>query len=71
MGSAHSSAAEAASPIAPGQLGELIDATRAGATYANVHTTPSYPEGEIRGQIGHGHGHPARAQQPLDRRQYL
>jgi len=43
--------------IAPGQLGELIDAIRAGATYANVHTTPNYPEGEIRGQIGHGRGH--------------
>src|SRR6266545_6594188 len=42
--------------IAPGEFGELVNAIRAGATYANVHTTPSYPEGEIRGQIGHGHG---------------
>jgi len=42
--------------IAPGELGELVAAIRAGATYANVHTTPSYPEGEIRGQIGHGNG---------------
>jgi hypothetical protein len=42
--------------IAPGELSELVSAIRAGATYANVHTTPSYPEGEIRGQIVHGHG---------------
>ena len=42
--------------IAPGELGELVSAIRAGATYANVHTTPSYPEGEIRGQIVRGHG---------------
>jgi hypothetical protein len=37
--------------IAAGEFGELVSAIRAGATYANVHTTPSYPEGEIRGQI--------------------
>ena len=43
--------------IAPGEIDELVAAIRAGATYANVHTTPSYPEGEIRGQIGRGHGH--------------
>jgi CHRD domain len=42
--------------IAAGELGELKAAIRAGATYANVHTTPSYPEGEIRGQIRHGRG---------------
>jgi hypothetical protein len=42
--------------IAPGELNELKAAIRAGATYANVHTTPSYPEGEIRGQIRHGRG---------------
>ena len=41
--------------IAPGEFSEFIAAIRAGATYANVHTTPSYPEGEIRGQIDHGH----------------
>jgi CHRD domain-containing protein len=44
--------------IAVGELGELVAAIRAGATYANVHSQPSYPEGEIRGQIhrgGHGH----------------
>ncbi len=43
--------------IAAGELNELVAAIRAGATYANVHTTPLYPEGEIRGQIVHGHGH--------------
>lgn len=43
--------------IAPGEFGELVSAIRAGATYANVHTSPSYPEGEIRGQILRGHGH--------------
>lgn len=37
--------------IAPGQMDELIRAIRAGATYVNVHSTPSYPNGEIRGQI--------------------
>jgi CHRD domain-containing protein len=42
--------------IAPGEFDELVAAIRAGATYANVHTTPSYPEGEIRGQIVKGHG---------------
>lgn len=51
--------------IAPGELGELIEAIRAGATYANVHTTAAsggIPSGEIRGQIhghdnDHGHDH--------------
>lgn len=43
--------------IAPGEFGELVSAIRAGATYANVHTTPSYPEGEIRGQLVRGNGH--------------
>lgn len=42
-----------------GELGELIDAIRAGATYVNVHST-TWPGGEIRSQIdgnnGHGHG---------------
>ena len=37
--------------IAPGQFDEAVRAIRAGATYANVHTTPNYPAGEIRGQI--------------------
>ncbi len=36
--------------ITAGELGELIDAIRAGVTYANVHTS-TFPGGEIRGQI--------------------
>jgi hypothetical protein len=40
--------------IAPGEMAELIRAIRAGATYVNVHSTPSYPGGEIRGQIKGG-----------------
>jgi hypothetical protein len=42
--------------IAPGQIDELIRAMRAGATYANVHSSPAYPGGEIRGQIRAGGG---------------
>jgi len=37
--------------IAAGQIGELLRAMRAGVTYANVHTAPMWPGGEIRGQI--------------------
>lgn len=36
--------------ISAGELDELISAIRAGAAYANVHTT-LYPGGEIRGQF--------------------
>jgi hypothetical protein len=36
--------------IAAGEFAELVTAIRAGATYANVHTT-TFPGGEIRGQI--------------------
>lgn len=43
--------------IQPGALNEVIRAIRAGAVYANVHSTPQYPEGEIRGQLPAGkHG---------------
>ncbi|MBM7785425.1 CHRD domain-containing protein [Tenggerimyces flavus] len=38
--------------IAAGQFSELVKAIRAGATYANVHST-LYPGGEIRGQLDH------------------
>ena len=34
-----------------GDFADLVRAVRAGATYANVHTT-AFPAGEIRGQIG-------------------
>jgi hypothetical protein len=36
--------------IAPGEFDELVQAMRAGVTYANVHSGP-FPAGEIRGQI--------------------
>jgi len=39
--------------ISPGEFGELVRAIRAGATYANVHTT-TFAAGEIRGQISGG-----------------
>src|SRR5262245_54384603 len=42
--------------IAAGELDEVKAAIRAGAMYANVHTTPEFPEGEIRGQILRGRG---------------
>ena len=39
--------------IAAGEFAELVRALRAGAAYANVHTT-TFPGGEIRGQISEG-----------------
>jgi hypothetical protein len=36
--------------VAPGEWGELVQAIRAGYTYANIHTQ-AFPGGEIRGQI--------------------
>lgn len=36
--------------VAPGEFAEVINAMRAGVTYANVHSTRN-PGGEIRGQI--------------------
>jgi hypothetical protein len=44
--------------IDPGEFDELVDAVRAGVTYANVHST-KYPGGEIRAQLG-GKRHPWR-----------
>jgi hypothetical protein len=40
--------------ITAGEFDELLRAIRAGATYANVHTT-AFPAGEIRGQIPRPH----------------
>lgn len=34
-----------------GSFEEFVRALRAGAVYVNVHSSPSYPEGEIRGQV--------------------
>jgi hypothetical protein len=46
----------AAMGLEAGNLEELLAAIRAGATYANVHTT-GRPGGEVRGQIdAHDHG---------------
>ena len=42
--------------IDAGELDELIDAVRAGATYVNVHST-RWPTGEIRGQLDGNSGH--------------
>jgi CHRD domain len=42
--------------ITAGEFAELVRAIRAGATYANVHTT-TFPSGEIRGQIPGRHHH--------------
>jgi hypothetical protein len=42
--------------ISAGELDELLDAIRAGATYVNVHTT-RWPGGEIRSQIDGNSGH--------------
>jgi CHRD domain len=39
--------------IAAGEFAELVDAIRAGVTYANVHST-LYPAGEIRAQLERG-----------------
>ena len=43
----------AAQGIDPGEFDELVDAIRAGATYANVHTS-KYPGGEVRAQLERG-----------------
>jgi hypothetical protein len=44
-------AATASQQITAGELAEVIAAIRAGVAYANVHSTPLNPGGEIRGQI--------------------
>jgi hypothetical protein len=42
--------------IDPGEFDQLVAAIRAGLTYVNVHSTPRFPNGEIRGQIRAGGG---------------
>lgn len=46
--------AQTAQGIAAGEFDELVRAMRAGATYANVHST-LFPPGEIRGHIPGSH----------------
>lgn len=41
--------------LAPGEFDELVQAIRAGDTYANVHTN-KHPGGEVRGQINDAAG---------------
>ena len=42
--------------VEPGNFADLLRAMRKGEAYANVHTNPRAPGGEIRGQIGGRHG---------------
>ena len=44
-------AATTSQQITAGELAEVLAAIRAGVAYANVHSTPLNPGGEIRGQI--------------------
>ncbi len=37
--------------IVAGDLGQVLRAIRSGAAYANMHTPPNFPAGEVRGQI--------------------
>lgn len=46
----------AAQGVEPGSFADLIRAMRKGETYANVHTAPRAPGGEVRGQIRKGGG---------------
>lgn len=46
-----SSLGATAQGIEPGSFDEILRAMRAGVAYANIHTTPRWPGGEIRGQI--------------------
>jgi CHRD domain len=48
----------AAQGVEPGNFADLLRAMRRGEAYANVHTAPRAPGGEIRGQIrDHHHDH--------------
>jgi hypothetical protein len=37
--------------VEPGNFADLLRAMRKGESYANLHTSPRAPGGEIRGQI--------------------
>ena len=47
----------AAQNVNPGDFDALVDALESNTAYANIHTTPGYPAGEIRGQVRKGNGH--------------
>ena len=47
----------AAQGITAGEFAEALTAMRSGVTYVNVHNA-TYPNGEIRGQLGSGRGLP-------------
>ena len=49
-------AGTASQQIVAGELDEVIAAIRAGVAYANIHSTPLNPGGEIRGQIRRSEG---------------
>jgi len=55
--------------IQPGEFVELVRALRAGAAYANVHTT-TRPAGEIRGQISAKHGDDEQDHQGKDKHKH-
>jgi hypothetical protein len=46
--------------VEPTNMADLLRAIRAGETYANVHTEPRAPSGEIRGQLADRHNHGGR-----------
>jgi CHRD domain len=43
--------------VEPGNFADLLRAMRKGESYANVHTAPRAPGGEIRGQVRGHHDH--------------
>lgn len=45
---------QASQGISSGDFAEVLRAIRRGVTYANVHSGPNHPGGEIRGQIKRG-----------------
>ena len=53
-------AASVVGPVAqnvnPGDFDALVDALESNTAYANIHTIPGFPAGEIRGQVRKGNG---------------
>jgi len=46
----------AAQNVTPGDFDALVDALESNTAYANIHTVPGFPAGEIRGQVRKGNG---------------